>query len=207
MEVAKEYQAQGKLRWIGFSTHGMTPIIVKTIESDAFDYVNLHFHFIGSYTSSGSGFDGSNWVAVKAAARHDMGVFIISPNDKGGMLYKPPQKLADATAPLSPIAFNNLWLLSYPQLHTMVIGAARPSDFDEHIASLSRYSDDPEQRRENHELTDSIATRLRAMMRAGTVVRPATHSRRLQPCRRPDTRCSAVGTHGRRGLAGHGAAR
>ena len=89
----------------------------------------------------------------------------------------------------------------------MVVGAARPSDFDEHIASLSRYSDDPEQRRENHELTDSIATLLRAMMRAGTAVRPATHSRRLQPCGRPDTRCSAVGTHGRRGLAGHGTAR
>lgn len=41
MEVAKEYQRAGKLRWIGFSTHAMTPLIIKAIETDAFDYVNL----------------------------------------------------------------------------------------------------------------------------------------------------------------------
>ena len=103
MEVAKEYQRAGKLRCIGFSTHGMTPLIIKTIETGAFDYVNLHYHFIGSYTSTGSGPSGGNWPAIEAASRHDMGVFIISPNDKGGMLYKPPQKLADATAPLTPV--------------------------------------------------------------------------------------------------------
>jgi predicted aldo/keto reductase-like oxidoreductase len=41
MEVAREYQRAGKLRWIGFSTHAMTPLIIKAIETDAFDYVNL----------------------------------------------------------------------------------------------------------------------------------------------------------------------
>jgi predicted aldo/keto reductase-like oxidoreductase len=37
---------------------------------------------------------------MEAATRQDMGVFIISPTDKGGALYRPPQKLADACAPL-----------------------------------------------------------------------------------------------------------
>ena len=52
-----------------------------------------------------------------------MGVFIISPTDKGGMLWKPPKTFAEVTAPLSPIAFNNLWLLSNPAIHTLSVGA------------------------------------------------------------------------------------
>ena len=35
-------------------------------------------------------------------------MFIISPTDKGGQLYMPPKKFADACEPLSPIEFNNL---------------------------------------------------------------------------------------------------
>jgi uncharacterized protein len=65
-----------------------------------------------------------------------MGVFIISPSDKGGQLYKPPQKLVDLCAPLSPMVFNDLFCLSHPQVHTLSIGAARPSDFDEHLKTL-----------------------------------------------------------------------
>ena len=39
LEVVREYQRAGKIRHIGFSTHGMTPLIVKAIETDVFDYV------------------------------------------------------------------------------------------------------------------------------------------------------------------------
>jgi hypothetical protein len=61
--------------------------------------VNLHYQFIGSYTSTGSGSLGGfycNKLAIEAARKHDMGVFIISPTDKGGHLYMPPKKMADA---------------------------------------------------------------------------------------------------------------
>jgi predicted aldo/keto reductase-like oxidoreductase len=66
-----------------------------------------------------------------------MGVFIISPSDKGGQLYNPPQKLVDLCQPLSPMVFNNLFCLSHPQVHTLSIGASRPTDFDEHLKTLS----------------------------------------------------------------------
>jgi uncharacterized protein len=66
-----------------------------------------------------------------------MGLFIISPNDKGGKLYEPPAKLARLCEPLSPIVFNNLFCLRCPDIHTLSVGAARPSDFDEHIRSLA----------------------------------------------------------------------
>jgi len=78
---------------------------------------------------------------VLEAAQRDMGVFIISPNDKGGKLYEPPPKLARLCEPLSPMIFNDLYCLARPQVHTLSIGAARPSDFDEHIRALEHYDE------------------------------------------------------------------
>ena len=42
--------------------------------------------------------------------------------------------------PLSPITFNNLWLWSSSvPIHTLVVGAARPSDMDDHLESAQLY--------------------------------------------------------------------
>ena len=78
----------GLIRHVGFSTHGQVDVIVAAIQTGSFDFVNLHYHFVGSYTASGSSWGGeharanANLQAVEAAARHDMGVFVISPFDK-----------------------------------------------------------------------------------------------------------------------------
>ena len=127
LAVAKQLKAEGKVRFIGFSTHGPTEVIIKAIETDEFDYVNLHWYYINQ----------NNWPAIAAATRHDMGVFIISPSDKGGQLYNPPEKLVNLCSPLSPIVFNNLFCLSHPQVHTLSIGASKPTDFDEHLKTIS----------------------------------------------------------------------
>jgi uncharacterized protein len=123
---ARKLQAEGRVRFIGFSTHGSTEIITQAIETGELDYVNLHWYYINQW----------NWAAIEAATRHDMGVFIISPSDKGGRLYAPPEKLIELCQPLSPIVFNNLFCLSRPQVHTLSLGAAKASDFDEHLKVL-----------------------------------------------------------------------
>jgi uncharacterized protein len=125
-DIAKQLQAEGKIRSIGFSTHAPLDIILEAIKTDKFDYVNLHWYYINQ----------TNWAAVEAATRHDMGVFIISPTNKGGLLNQPSAKLVELCQPLSPIVFNNLFCLSHPQIHTLSVGAAKPSDFDEHLKTL-----------------------------------------------------------------------
>lgn len=127
LAVARKLQEQGLVRFIGFSTHAPTEIIIKTIATDQFDYVNLHWYYINQ----------TNWSAIEAAKRHDMGVFIISPSDKGGHLYNPPQKLVELCSPLTPMVFNDLFCLSHPQVNTLSIGASKPTDFDEHLKTLS----------------------------------------------------------------------
>lgn len=127
--AARKLQKDGRIRFLGFSTHATTDIILDAIASGEFDYVNLHWYFVNDL----------NWPAIQAAHQRDMGVFIISPNDKGGKLYEPPRKLVELCRPLSPMQFNDLYCLARPEVHTLSCGAARPSDFDEHVRALDYY--------------------------------------------------------------------
>src|SRR6266511_3089991 len=127
--AARRLQRDGFVRHVGFSTHATTDIILDAVNSGEFDYLNVHWYFVNHL----------NWPAIEAAHRLDMGVFIISPNDKGGKLYDPPPKLVDLCRPLTPMQFNDLYCLARREVHTLSCGAARPGDFDEHIAALDYY--------------------------------------------------------------------
>lgn len=132
--AARELQRQGRIRFLGFSSHGTNDLILDVVNTGEFDYVNLHWYFVNDL----------NWPAVLAARRRDMGVFIISPNDKGGKLYEPPPKMVKLCAPLSPMQFNDLYCLRRPEVHTLSCGPARPSDFDEHLRALDYYNQIPQ---------------------------------------------------------------
>jgi len=146
--AARTLQKQGRVRFLGFSTHATTDVIVETVNSGEFDYVNLHWYFVNDL----------NWPAIKAARARDLGVFIISPNDKGGKLYAPPKKLVELCAPLTPMQFNDLYCLARPEVHTLSCGAARPSDFDGHVQALDYYD-------RIAETIGPVEQRLRAEMR------------------------------------------
>jgi len=129
LEVCRQLQREGRVRHVGFSTHATPDVISEAIRSDEFDYVNLHWYFVNDL----------NRTCVAEAAQRDMGVFIISPNDKGGKLYLELPKMRSLCAPLTPMQFNDLYCLARPEVHTLSLGAAKPSDFDEHIAGLAHY--------------------------------------------------------------------
>lgn len=61
-----------------------------------------------------------------------MGVFLISPVDKGGKLYRPSQEVVKLCGgQLTPIAFGLLYAWKTNGFHTASIGVARPTDLDE----------------------------------------------------------------------------
>lgn len=126
LEVARRWQRQGRLGGVGFSSHAPLEVLLEAIASDRFDFVNLHWYYIRQ----------NNGPAIEAARRHDMGVFVISPTDKGGHLHTPSERLLALCDPLHPIVFNDLFCLSQPGLHTISVGAARPEDFDRHLQAV-----------------------------------------------------------------------
>jgi len=131
LDIARQLQKEGRVKHVGFSTHGTSDVICRAIEAGDFDYINLHWYYIYQH----------NYRAIEAASQRDMGIFIISPNNKGGMLYDPSETLSALTAPLSPMVFNGLFCLNDPRIHTLSLGASKPSDFDEHLKTVALLDD------------------------------------------------------------------
>ncbi len=117
----------GTVGHIGFSTHGPREILLTAVNTEAFESINLHYYYFFQRHAE----------VVARAAELDMGVFIISPNDKGGMLFQPSGTLADLCRPLTPMQFNARWLLARPEVTTLSLGMARPED----VAELSAVVD------------------------------------------------------------------
>ena len=110
--------SEGKIRHIGFSTHGSLDLILAAIKTDLFEFINLHYYYFGQ----------RNQPAIALASQKDMGIFIISPADKGGKLYTPPAKLRELCSPFSPLELSYRFLLSDPHITTLSVGAANPQE-------------------------------------------------------------------------------
>lgn len=117
---------QGKIRHLGFSTHGNLDLILKAIATGFFEFINLHYYY----------FFQRNREAIAAAAERDMGIFIISPADKGGQLFTPPDKLTELCQPLTPLELNYRFLLGDRRITTLSFGAATPAEL-EPIAAIA----------------------------------------------------------------------
>ena len=117
----------------------------KLVASNKFDFVNLHMHYFGSYHGEGTpdtcGSHG-NRAAVEKAKELDMGLFLISPYDKGGALYKPTKTVALAVGEkMTPMSFASLYAWNNVGFHTISVGVARPSDFVECYEAAMLFKD------------------------------------------------------------------
>lgn len=121
--------ADRRIHHLGFSSHGSLELILAAISSDLFSFVNLHYNY----------FFQRNEPAIALAAQKDMGIFIISPADKGGKLYDPPLKLKSLCDPLPPLEWGYRFLLADPRITTLSIGPAKPEELVP-ISSISHHA-------------------------------------------------------------------
>ncbi|MEH1888150.1 MAG: aldo/keto reductase [Nostoc sp.] len=118
MQAVEEAIADGRVRHVGFSTHGSLELIQAAINTDFFEFVYLHYYY----------FFQRHAPAIHLAAEKDMGIFIISPADKGGRLYMPPQTLTDLCQPYSPLELSYRFLLADSRITTLSIGPANSDE-------------------------------------------------------------------------------
>ncbi len=121
VEELLRLKEEGVIKHVGFSTHAPVETIIKSLGTGLFEFVNLHYYY----------FHQRNIAAVKFAREKDLGVFIISPNEKGGHLFNAPQKVKNATLPLTPIQWNARFCLQTPAVHTLTFGITEESHFKE----------------------------------------------------------------------------
>jgi len=127
IEILRKFQKENLIGHIGFSTHGETSLIEQAISTNFFDYVNLHWYYINQTNSK----------VIDLAHKYDLGVFIISPTDKGGHLHTPSTKMLELCSPLHPIVFNDLFCLRNNNIHTISVGVAKEKDFELHLEAVS----------------------------------------------------------------------
>ncbi len=155
LAAARKLQDKGKLDHIGFSGHGPNDLIMQALnhqEDGGFEFANIHWYYI---------FD-ANRCAIQRAAERDIGVFIISPSDKGGHLHTPSPEIQRLCAPLSPMLFNDLYCLQQEGVCTISVGASAPEHFDEHLKVL------PYLESRQTSIINEIDNRLRTAMREKT---------------------------------------
>ena len=128
VEVLHRLREEGLIRHIGFSTHAPLNIILQALNTDLFSFVNLHYYY----------FFQRNLAAVRLAGEKDIGVFIISPNEKGGLLWNPSQKVEETCHPLTAIEFNGKFCLSHPEITTLSMGIHEPEHFPQNLSILNR---------------------------------------------------------------------
>ncbi|NJM48208.1 MAG: aldo/keto reductase [Alkalinema sp. RU_4_3] len=127
MPELRRLQTAGKIRHLGFSSHGSLELIEAAIDRfDDWAFVNLHYGY----------FFQRNAGAIEKAKAKDLGIFVISPADKAGMLYAPPERLEQLCLPLTPLEVNYRFLLSDPGITTLSVGPANPAELDLPIAAV-----------------------------------------------------------------------
>lgn len=128
MQAVRQALADGRVRHVGFSSHGFLEVILAAIATHQFEFVNLHYYY----------FFQRHTPAIELAAQQDLGIFIISPADKGGLLYTPPQTLEALCAPFSPLELNYRFLLHHSSITTLSVGAANPAELTLPLAIADR---------------------------------------------------------------------
>ncbi|MEA5509938.1 aldo/keto reductase [Crocosphaera sp. UHCC 0190] len=153
---------EGKINHIGFSTHGSLDVILAAIKTDLFEFINLHYYYFFQHHGP----------AIELASQKDLGIFIISPGDKGGLLYNPSSLLEGLCSPVSPLELTYRFLLSDRRINTLSMGPANPREFASIVPLFEQ----------DNELTEVEINKLQALESHLENVLNSDHCRQCYQC-------------------------
>ena len=118
---------EGKVGHAAFSSHAGPDVIVPAMETGLFDAVSLHHWWTLP----------KNAESVARAKELDIGILILSPAEKGGLLFRPTPELKEVCKPFTPLGLTHRWMLAQEGVTTLSVGAANPGEFEAHLAALA----------------------------------------------------------------------
>lgn len=124
VSAVKKLKKEGKVKFIGFSTHANEPVVINAAaESDTWDVILTAYNFKHTYLSELQS-------AIKKAASAGIGIVAMKTMAGGGFLDKEKTRPINSTAALK-------WVLSNPDIHTTIPGMTAFDQLDLNVKILS----------------------------------------------------------------------
>jgi len=131
LKAVQEAIDEGIVGHVAFSAHAGPELITRAMDTGLFSAASFHYWWTHQ----------RNAPCVTRAGELDMGILIISPSEKGGLLFKPTPELSSVCDPFTPLTLTHRWLLSHKEITTLTIGAGKPEEFDAHLPALMEESE------------------------------------------------------------------
>ncbi|MBN2302063.1 MAG: aldo/keto reductase [Lentisphaerae bacterium] len=119
---------EGLISHVSFSSHGGPELLIPAMETGFFSSASIHFWWTHQ----------RNAISAARAEQLSIGILILSPTEKGGLLFAPTPQLSNACAPFTPLVLAHRWLLAQPGVTSLTVGAARPEEFDAHMGAVEK---------------------------------------------------------------------
>lgn len=129
LETMQALQAEGKVRFLGFTAEAPTTEVSQLLQTGAFDVVQLRYNLMYQHACD---FVNNRGVILEAKAK-DVGVVVMRPLTSGTF-----QKLMRTAAPQLDAALVHRLLLNYalsnPYVDVAIVGMRRAAEVDENAA-------------------------------------------------------------------------
>lgn len=170
LSLLEEYQAAGKLRWLGFSFHDSYSVFEEILRCRSWDFCQLQLNYMD--TEHQAGLRG-----LELARSLSVPVVVMEPV-KGGSLAQLPEEVAQpllqADPQATPSRWAMRWVASQPGVAVVLSGMTTMEQLEDNLATFSPLRP---LTKEEQELVEETARRLRARLNNG-----CTGCRYCMPC-------------------------
>jgi len=134
LEFLEQMQAEGRIRYVGFSFHDDLPVFREIIDAYPWDFCQIQFNYMDECHQAGL-------AGLKYAASKGLGVVIMEPLRGGRLVQNLPPEVEEffASAPIqrTPAEWALRWVADHPEVSVILSGMNKMSDVEENLRVLA----------------------------------------------------------------------
>lgn len=134
LEFLEQMQAEGRIRYVGFSFHDDLPVFREIVDAYPWDFCQIQFNYMDECHQAGL-------AGLKYAASKGLGVVIMEPLRGGRLVQNLPPEVEELfrNAPIqrTPAEWALRWVADHPEVLVILSGMNKRSDVEENLRVLS----------------------------------------------------------------------